>query len=157
VNFIKIRNELGAATRVRLQMIVQDENDTEQADFIEHWKQHLTAGDCVAAMRAHNWGGVVSVKKLERDRFINSLPCTSLWSNAMIHADGKMAMCSVDTEQTSNYAVGDVNLNSIAEIWNGESIKAMRLKHIESKREQHKLCNGCTTYRPNTKEYFLPL
>ena len=40
--------------------------------------------------------------------------------------------------------LGDVNKQSLKEIWNGDKLKELRLMHIEGKRDQVKGCSTCT-------------
>lgn len=147
LNFIRVRDELRGKTRVRVQMIHQDINDKEQEDFIAHWKERLNDGDLAVVHRAHNWGGAVDVMAIEGDEHINSIPCTSLWSNFFIHADGSVALCSVDTDDHSPHHVGNVKTQSIESIWTGQAMAAMRRRHLAGLREEHPMCNGCTAWR----------
>jgi MoaA/NifB/PqqE/SkfB family radical SAM enzyme len=152
LNFIRLRNEMGGKTALRIQMVLQESNQDEKLTFIPHWKNKLSPGDLAVVFRAHNWGGVVETPVFADDAGINSLPCSILWANAMIHADGKMALCSVDTEQVSPFSLGDINLETIESVWKGPKITEMRERHLGGRRAGHPLCDGCTVWRETVKE-----
>lgn len=146
--FIKLRDELSAKLTIRVQMISMDMNKGEERDFIAHWIPLLRASDQVAVHMAHNWGGVINVAFHEEDKFINEIPCTILWSNACIHADGSVALCSIDTVPSSSNSIGNLNSQSISEVWKGASLRRIRGKHLSGKRVENPICNGCTAWRP---------
>ena len=157
VNFIRRRDALGGKTAVRLQMVLQESNRGEKDAFAAHWAPLLSPGDYVVVHRAHNWGGTVKTLAYDEDENINAFPCTALWTNAMIHADGKMALCSVDTEPVSPFTLGDINTQSIESVWLGETLRAMRERHLTDRRGGHPLCDGCTTWREQKQEIFLEI
>ena len=157
VEFIRLRDSFGGPTRIRLQMILQESNKDEQEPFVHHWREKLSPGDLVVVHKAHNWGGAVNVMNFEEDDRINSIPCTSLWSNAMIHVDGSVALCSVDTVQGSTHVLGNVNDGSLESVWTGPRMQEMRQKHLENKRADHPLCNGCTAWREDKNAIFLEI
>ncbi|MEP0338258.1 MAG: radical SAM protein [Alphaproteobacteria bacterium] len=154
-NFIRLRNDLGAKTLIRMQMVLQELNMKEAEAFADTWKPIMRQGDHIVVHRAHNWGGVVDTMAHSDDKHINSYPCGVLWANAMIHADGRVALCSVDTEITSPHTLGDVRFQSIQEIWTGDAIREMRERHLNGDRNDHPLCNGCTTWREMANEIFI--
>ncbi len=152
--FIKLRNELNSNLIIRVQMVSMDMNAGEEQDFIDHWIPLLNKNDQVNVHMAHNWGGVVNVVTNEEDKFINEIPCTILWSNACIHADGSVALCSIDTVPSSTHSIGNINTQSISEVWNGSELRRIREKHLEGKRAEHSICNGCTAWRPVNNHMF---
>lgn len=154
---IKVRNDYNSSLKIRLQMVLQEENKSESKEFIEHWKQHLRKDDVVVVFRAHNWGGVVDVEGFDGDENLNKIPCTILWSNIMIHSDGSVALCSVDTEQDSQYTLGNINESSIKEVWNGAVLNEYRKNHLLWRKDKYKLCDGCTTWREDPKEEYIKL
>ncbi len=146
--FIKLRNELNPNMTIRVQMVSMDMNKGEEQDFIDHWAPLLNANDQVTVHMAHNWGNTVHVVTNEADKTINQIPCTILWSNACIHADGSVALCSIDTVPSSNHAIGSMKNQSISEVWNGSALVKVRERHLNGKREESTICNGCTAWRP---------
>lgn len=155
--FIRMRDEFGGRTRIRVQMVVQESNVEETQRFADHWQPLLSPGDLVVCHKAHNWGGAVKVMEFGDGATINTLPCTSLWSNAMIHVDGSVALCSVDTVQGSEHAIGHLRDGSIETIWRSEAMAAMRRRHLEGLREGHPLCDGCTAWRAEKNDIYIEI
>lgn len=148
VEFIKLRNALNSQMKIRIQMISMDKNKGEEQTFIDHWAPQLTERDQVVVHKAHNWGGAINVAFDDGDKDINQIPCTILWSNACIHADGSVALCTIDTVPSSHNSIGNVSTQSIAEVWHGAQLKRIREAHLSGRRDQNPICNGCTAWRP---------
>jgi len=147
LELIKIRNQMKSNLSIRIQMVAQEMNFGEEEAFVNHWTSLLNENDKVVVHKAHNWGNKVNVATYEEDAYINEIPCSVLWSNACIHSDGSIALCSVDTEACSIHSIGSLNDSSINEIWHGFHIDRIRMMHLAGNREQHSLCNGCTAWR----------
>ena len=148
LNFVKLRNSSNSNLVIRVQMVSMQENQGEEQDFVRHWEELLSKRDLIAVHMAHNWGGAVADRGQTGDSSINQVPCTILWSNTCIHSDGSVALCSVDTVASSGHSLGNVTDNSILEIWRGERLRRMREMHLNGKRSEISLCNGCTAWRP---------
>jgi len=58
----------------------------------------------------------------------NNFTCPVLWQRLAIGADGKVSLCIHD--EMSHHIVGDVNEQSIYDIWNGPELKAAREAHL---------------------------
>ena len=149
LDFIKIRNKLNSKLNIRLQMISLKNNLGEEKYFQDYWKKKLNINDDIVIHKAHNWGKVIDDRKLIGDTNINYIPCSTLWSNFCIHVDGSVGMCSVDPIQGSENSLGNLNSKTIKEIWNDDKVEKMREMHLNGKRSNHKLCNGCTAWRPD--------
>jgi len=149
LDFIKIRNKLNSKLNIRLQMISLKENLGEEKYFQDYWKKKLNTNDDIVIHKEHNWGKVIDDRKLIGDANINDIPCSTLWSNFCIHVNGSVGMCSVDTIQGSENSLGNLNNKTIKEIWNDDKVEKMREMHLNGKRSNHKLCDGCSTWRPD--------
>ena len=69
-------------------------------------------------------------------------PCTNLWKKLAISWDGKVYACCLDLNRTVE--IGDVTRQSLAEIWNGAPIRALRRMHRENRQNEIALCRNCT-------------
>lgn len=75
--------------------------------------------------------------------------CTNLWKKMAISWDGKVFACCLDLNRTTE--IGDLNLASVMEVWNGAPMQQMRLMHREGRQGDSPLCRGCTMIqRPPT-------
>jgi radical SAM protein with 4Fe4S-binding SPASM domain len=68
-------------------------------------------------------------------------PCEYLWQRMYVWFDGIANPCDVDYK--SNLEVGNINNNTIAEIWHGETYTKMREDHIAKERSKWNPCDRC--------------
>ena len=60
----------------------------------------------------------------------------------MVHVDGRLTTCCLD-EHLEN-CLGNIREKSLDEMWNGETIEAWRLAHVEGRFEDSgPLCTRC--------------
>ena len=68
-------------------------------------------------------------------------PCEYLWDRMYVWFDGKVNPCDADYKSYLSY--GNVNENTISDIWNGNTINKLREDHLNRKRTQIEPCNKC--------------
>ena len=93
LQFIRMRDSIHPEFSIRIQMILQEENKSEELEFIEFWKKYLNKNDQVVVQKAHNWGSTVKVMKFGDEDQINNVPCIALWGTMCIHVDGSVGLC----------------------------------------------------------------
>jgi len=147
VDFIKLRNELNPNLMIRMQMVSQALNQGEEEGFIQHWTNLLSERDHVVVHKAHNWGGKADVMEFGDESTINEIPCTTIWANLCIHVDGSVGLCSVDTVEKSVYSLGNINHQTIEEVWKGSPLREARELHLAGRRSEKAICDGCTAWR----------
>jgi len=150
LNFINIRNQLNSKLKIRIQMIKQPLNFEEAEIFQNYWFEILGLNDQVVIQKSHNWASKVEVMKYGDESDVNKIPCIALWGTFVMHVDGEVPLCCMDSK--TNIKIGDINKNSIKDIWKGRKINAIRKKHLENERADIPLCNGCTLWRISKKE-----
>lgn len=143
--FIRLRDEMNPGLVIRVQMILQDLNHTEAAEFREHWKKFLRPHDQIVIQKAHNWANAVDVMRFGDEDDVNNYPCIALWGTFVVHVNGDAAMCCMDTE--TKHPLGSVEHQSIAEIWQGPAMTALREKHTTGRRADIPMCDGCYLWR----------
>ena len=68
--------------------------------------------------------------------------CPILWQRLAVGADGLVSLCIHD--ELSHHVIGNVNEQSIREIWNGPGLAAARRAHIGHKGvEEYSACQEC--------------
>jgi len=74
----------------------------------------------------------------------SSLPdrCFRLWTNPVITWDGKVLPCCFD--KNADHVMGDMNVNTFREIWEGEKYSLFR-KSVINKRNTIAVCRNCTS------------
>jgi len=150
LNFINIRNQLNNKLKIRIQMIKQPLNLEEADLFQNYWLERLGLNDQVVIQKSHNWASKVEVMKYGDESDVNTIPCIALWGTFVMHVDGEVPLCCMDSKTTIK--IGDINKNSIKDIWKGRKIDAIRNKHLKNERADIPLCNGCTLWRISKKE-----
>lgn len=143
--FIRARNRLNPELAIRIQMIQQELNRDEAGSFLEHWSPLLRRNDEVVVNRVSNWASAAKVMRFGDEDEIGGRPCVALWSTFVIHVDGTVNLCCADWKGYGR--LGNVKRQSIADIWRGERLARIRDLHIEGRREEIPLCNGCTEWR----------
>lgn len=98
-----------------------------------------------------NWGGVqkdltLGAKKPEitvnGDPIIPNITCPYIFYTIMLNVDGDVHLCCFDPYTYVN--VGNINNNTLQEIWTGDRIKEFWRLHLEGKRYGLKACGPCT-------------
>jgi len=68
--------------------------------------------------------------------------CPYTFYSLVIHSDLKVSICCVDWEKKT--LIGDLNKESLKDIWMGEKLREIQLQHIRKKRDQIDGCKNCT-------------
>ena len=130
VQVLKFRGEEGEKGRYELGEAFKRRFDGLPLDVMSTMWAVNRAGD---AKRAANI-------EIRPPRF-NYLPCRWLWSEAVIFWDGKVLPCCNDFNE--EYIIGDVSRESLAAIWNGERLVALRKALVEGRNAEVALCRDC--------------
>jgi hypothetical protein len=86
-----------------------------------------------------NWAG--AVWKL-RTKAVLTQACSRALGQIMVLQDGRVSLCCFDGD--GREILGDLNHQTIREVFNGERATAIRLAHSEGRRNEISLCAGCT-------------
>jgi radical SAM protein with 4Fe4S-binding SPASM domain len=66
--------------------------------------------------------------------------CPYIFYHLTIHANGEISTCFVDWNHQN--VLGNVNTNTLFDVWNGAKLRAMRIRQLQGKREG--ICSECT-------------
>jgi MoaA/NifB/PqqE/SkfB family radical SAM enzyme len=108
-----------------------------------------------------NLAGITTEDLLKSNHFQNKKTvCPSPFYTLVIHSDLKVSVCCVDWAKKA--VVGDLNVDTLADIWGGVEVENFRIKHLEGRRNEIPACAKCTylhTYPDNldglTKEVYI--
>ncbi|MEA2019849.1 MAG: radical SAM/SPASM domain-containing protein [Campylobacterota bacterium] len=67
--------------------------------------------------------------------------CSYIFYSMAINADATVSACCPDWDQ--KLIIGDLNKQSLQEIWNSQKLKDLRLEHLEGKRCENETCRDC--------------
>jgi len=68
--------------------------------------------------------------------------CPYPFYSLVIHSDLKVSICCVDWEKKT--LIGDLKKESLIDIWNGEKLRDIQLKHIKKQKHEVPGCKSCT-------------
>lgn len=71
--------------------------------------------------------------------------CPYVFYSFSINSNGKVSLCFLDWHRELN--IGDVNVESVKEIWTGEKLREYQKLFLEGKRKSHPICAQCGQLR----------
>ncbi|MFH0786876.1 MAG: radical SAM/SPASM domain-containing protein [Pseudomonadota bacterium] len=104
----------------------------------------------VVFRRPHNWGGAVSLSlESSTDHPKDLFTCTFPWYALIIYWDGRVGPCPQDF--FGRMIMGDLNQQTIPEIWNGPVMQELRAKIRDRQYPVLEPCRQCD--RPRRKTF----
>ena len=122
--FFRVRKDLKAGNpRVLVQYLPQAHNRGLTEKFVSMFENMIdrSLGDAISIFHLHNFGGGRNYSGA------SSSVCTICnypWRTTVILHDGRVVPCCLD--YNGEQVVGDVNMESIADIWNGKAYGRIR-------------------------------
>lgn len=149
MRLLQLKKELAAdKPEVFVQFVEMDINAGEKESFIDFWKEQ---GATVKIRPKVSWAGLIDAPNLtlgDDDRW----PCYWAMQTLSITDTGKVVTCAVDLD--ARYIAGDVNTQSLKEIWNGR-LGQLRLMH--KARDFKRLpenCKRCRDWQSARADYY---
>jgi len=132
---------------VFVQFVEMDDNSKEKEAFVDFWKKQ---GAIVKIRPKVSWAGLIDAPNLvldDKDRW----PCYWAMRTMSITDTGKVVTCAVDLD--AKYVAGDVNGQSLKEVWNGK-LKKIRRFHASRKFEAlPDNCRNCRDWQSARADY----
>jgi radical SAM protein with 4Fe4S-binding SPASM domain len=120
----KFAREIGASLRLKSMQLINPE-------LHEYWMPQNER------FRRYKFSdGMYAIKSSLKNR------CIRLWSNPVITWDGLVVPCCFDKD--AGHVMGDLNLNSLREIWYGKKYMDFR-RSLLTDRKSISICRNCTT------------
>ena len=113
---------------------IDNEKDLNRGKFKNFWikrSDHVTA-----SFPLERWNTYKN--KIHND--IND-PCENLWDRMYVWFDGKVNPC--DADYKSFLSFGNLNKDSIKNIWNDKKIEKLREEHLNNERCKTSPCDRC--------------
>ncbi|MBI4681158.1 MAG: SPASM domain-containing protein, partial [Nitrospirae bacterium] len=143
-DFLRIRKELGKSNpRVIIQYLPQTANKAKTDEFVSIFRPLIdkNIGDSLNIFSLHNFGDGRAYHKADKIVGICNYP----WRTMVILHDGRVVICCLDFNGVQ--VVGDVNSNSIKEIWNGEQYRKARDNFQKLSYSDYPICMKCDRIR----------
>jgi MoaA/NifB/PqqE/SkfB family radical SAM enzyme len=134
---VRLRGESGKRRPKLILSFVRQNNSADEQAFIEHWR---AIADKIHITDLHNWAGTLNT---ESD--VN-YPCYRPWLTFTVLWDGRVSLCCADFDGKT--ILGDLNTQSIAEIWNADPYRDVRRQHLESGGPD--ICRACDLPRKDS-------
>lgn len=135
--FCKINEESGHPVLTRVQRVKMENTDEEQVRYENYFEGIV---DVVAYNECVLYGKELQAFKSNFKEY-PKFKCPQLWQRLIIAWSGKCYMCCDDGKE--EYEVGDINKESIHEIWAGERLERARSLHEKGKWYMLERCNNC--------------
>jgi iron-sulfur cluster protein/radical SAM family protein len=144
-NLLRRRDAAGKRfPKVRVGMVALPQTLREGQAFLDRWRG---IADFVGIGGYSTRLGSISL--FEPSDASPALPaasaCVLPFSDLNIWADGKAVLCCEDWNE--EYVVGDLASETIAEIWHGPRMAAVRAKHLAGRGQDIALCAKCNNWR----------
>ena len=127
---------------VSMQMIKLRENPNQTIDPAFRARFDGLPLDEMSLRNPHDWRGEMeNIENLDRGK--KYYPCEHFYSAMSIAWDGRVVGCSADLN--GRQILGDLNKQSIMEIWNGEQYRLHRRMQKQKRYKELPLCAECHT------------
>jgi radical SAM protein with 4Fe4S-binding SPASM domain len=103
--------------------------------FTKEWLKHVNQ---VRIYKEHSKTGFGSMVGTEKPSWV---PCSKPMEEMVVYWDGKVGLCNHDWNNL--VSLGDLNTQSIAEVWQGLKYKEVRLMHTAEMRMNVPTCRNC--------------
>lgn len=136
--FHRLRSEMGRGKPfIRMQMVRMKANKDEVEEFIRMWKPY--ADDIrIADVTDRGQGGYLAVG----DQIaVGRQRCPQPWQRMVIGPTGEVMPCCADWHK--EWVIGNVNTQSLKEIWRGLRMEAMRQVQREMRLDDVNPCKAC--------------
>jgi sulfatase maturation enzyme AslB (radical SAM superfamily) len=134
---IRLRADSGKRRPKLILSFVRQNNSADEQAFIEHWR---SIADKIHITDLHNWAGT-----LNKESDVN-YPCYRPWLTFTVLWDGRVSLCCADFDGRT--ILGNLNTQTIAEVWNGEMYRQVRREHLESGGPD--VCRACDLPRKDS-------
>lgn len=145
--YFRLREEIRPQSQIRVRAVCTFDPDTHQREVMDwegFWRPMKRPHDRIYMKRVHSWGNQVTVDGAPAADADIFHPCIIPWSTMHITAMGRVALCPHDYDGLAN--LGDINTESIAEVWRATKLQEVRRLHATGNRNDINFCRGCRTF-----------
>ncbi len=120
-------------------------SDNDKRKFFEDFSDRC---DFITVEGLHGWSASEHKDwRLGTDKSFDGTPrtqkiaCPLVLYMLTVNSNGKISICNDDWMQVHN--IGDVNTESLIDIWNGVRLRDFRLMHLEGRKHENAACRNC--------------
>jgi radical SAM protein with 4Fe4S-binding SPASM domain len=145
---------------IEVSMIRMKETEAEIEEFKNRW--NMQGINKILIKQFKTWDGSdAEIIKLAEEAQLSETyrepveyPCVRPWFIITILWDGRVVPCCYDYD--GKYIIGDLNSESLEEIWNNERMRKLRWQHINNNFEGNPLCAECKEKKGFPSSRFYP-
>jgi radical SAM protein with 4Fe4S-binding SPASM domain len=144
LTFLRVKKEMHSRIFCIVQAVKLKDNLGELADVIRMWRVDGINEVRIKKDEVHNEGSAIPGDNGSRPAPRH--PCYLLWRGPMyVHYDGTaFPCCYIYPDEPA----GNLNQNTLREIWNSERMVQLRQAHIRGDLSQYRACRNCPAARP---------
>lgn len=141
--FFMLRKKMNAQKpRVRLQIIVMKETESEIRAFKKQWKPFMGKGDSFFIKKLGFYDFNRELVCDRKEGLPYRVPCELFpYKNLTIYADGRVGVCCYDWN--ADVTAGDVRKQDLKEIWHNNETRTFFMAHYNADFSQIPLCDKC--------------
>ena len=123
--------------QIILSFVESSINKHEARQYIKKWKDKV---DNISISTMHNWTGAIQ-RNSNNSSGSRRDACRLLWTDMIVRWNGDVSLCCHDYE--NRIVLGNVNSNTIEEIWSGEKLRKIREWHKDGCFHKIHICEKC--------------
>jgi MoaA/NifB/PqqE/SkfB family radical SAM enzyme len=144
---IRLRNEMRSTTKVIASAVNQSGVDIAAVE--RYWVEGMGV-DYLIKRKYLTWGVNTTLdptKSADPAAYLNTdeVPCPFIFERLNIDSRGNVMVCGYDI--SANTSMGNVNTESVADIWHGAGFQFYRDKHLSGNGKDIPLCAGCPDWK----------
>ncbi len=149
--FLKIRAELNSKVQIIIKYVLTNKNSSEVEQAYQMWAKILSPWlDRFVICPSENWSNSKlntdpQIRKTTKDKELSYKFCSQLVRSFNIFHDGEVPACCWDYNLiVARGGMGNVNANTIKEIWENEKFKELRMLHLQKDFSKLPHCKICS-------------
>lgn len=144
---LALRNKMRSTSKIVASCVNQDGVDVDEVE--RFWVNNIGI-DYMIKRKYLTWGvntTLTSEKSADPIAYLNTdeAPCPFIFERLNIDSRGNVMVCGYDI--SANTSMGNVNTESISDIWHGEGFAYYRDKHLSGKGKDVPLCSSCPDWK----------
>lgn len=144
---VRLRNETRGTTKVICSAVNQHGVDL---DAVERYWVEGAGVDYLIRRKFLTWGTNTTLDpkgSADPSAYLNTdeVPCPFIFERLNIDSRGNVMVCGYDI--SANTSMGNVNADSIRDIWHGPGFQWYRDKHLSGHGKDISMCSGCPDWK----------
>jgi len=153
IQLVNLKKEMKSSLPyIRLKILKSEINKDEITDFKKKWEPIVDEVYVEEDLNAWNGTNEDVNDQITNDPIYKEIirgkvtrwPCNRLWYQVAISQDGYVSPCLADWDGTG--FIGNINNQSLFEIWNSEKLVEMRRKQLDNEYNNLVMCKDCNRW-----------